>query len=75
LVEELQGSSVRITSIYPRIIEDVSPTTAEWHRQRGADEGLTSKDVVDTIIYALSAPANVSLRQIVIERTRSDFLV
>lgn len=75
LVEELQGSSIRITSIYPGIIEDVSPVTADWQRQRGIDEGLTNKEVVDAIIYALSAPANVSLRQIVIERTRSDFLL
>lgn len=75
LVEELAGTAVRITSIYPGIIEDVSPTTAEWNRPRGADEGLSNKDVVDTILYALSAPANVSLRQIVIERSRSDFLL
>jgi NAD(P)-dependent dehydrogenase (short-subunit alcohol dehydrogenase family) len=75
LVEELAGTSVRITSIYPGIIEDVSPTTVEWNRPREAGEGLSNKDVVDTILYALSAPANVSLRQIVIERSRSDFLL
>jgi len=75
LVEELQGSSVRITSIYPGVIEDISPTDADWHRARGAEEGLTNKDVIDAIFYALSAPANVTLRQIVIERTRSDFLI
>ncbi len=75
LVEELQGSSIRVTSIYPGIIEDVCPIAADWQRCRGIDEGLTNKEVVDAIIYALSAPANVSLRQIVIERTRSDFLL
>ncbi|WP_248310138.1 SDR family oxidoreductase [Devosia sp. MC521] len=75
LVEELAGTSVRITSVYPGVIEDVSPTTAEWNRTRAAEEGLSNKDVVETILYALSAPANVSLRQIVIERSRSDFLL
>jgi NAD(P)-dependent dehydrogenase (short-subunit alcohol dehydrogenase family) len=74
LVEELQGSSIRITSIYPGLIEDISPTATDWHQSRGADGGLTNKDVVDAIIYALSAPVNVTLRQIVIERTHSDFL-
>jgi hypothetical protein len=49
--------------------------TAAWNRQRDVDDGLTNRDVVDLIVYALSAPANVSLRQIIIERTRSDFLV
>ncbi|MGB3335842.1 MAG: SDR family oxidoreductase [Devosia sp.] len=75
LVEELAGTPVRITSVYPGIIEDVSPTMAEWNRTREAGEGLSNKDVVETILYALAAPANVSLRQIVIERSRSDFLL
>ena len=74
LVEELHGSSVRVTSIYPGIIEDVSPTSDDWNRTRGNADGLTNRDVVDAIIYAISAPANVALRQIVIERGRSDFL-
>ncbi|KAH7196332.1 uncharacterized protein B0J16DRAFT_101 [Fusarium flagelliforme] len=75
LVEELHGSSVRITSVYPGLIEDVSPTDEAWDKQRDLSEGITNKDVVDTILYALCAPSNVSLRSIVIERTRSDFLV
>lgn len=75
LVEELNGSSVRITSVYPGLIEDVSPTDDAWDNQRALTEGITNKDVVDTILYALCAPPNVSLRSIVIERTRSDFLV
>ncbi|KAF5691879.1 NADP-dependent L-serine L-allo-threonine dehydrogenase ydfG [Fusarium denticulatum] len=75
LVEELKGTSVRVTSVYPGLIEDVSPNSAEWQKERGSDEGITNKNVADTIIYALSAPPNVSLRSIVIERTFSDFLV
>ncbi|SCO76292.1 uncharacterized protein FRV6_00504 [Fusarium oxysporum] len=75
LVEELKGTSVRVTSVYPGLIEDVSPTSAEWQKLRGFDEGITNKNVVDTIIYVLSAPPNVSLRSIVIERTLSDFLI
>ena len=75
LVEELRASAIRITSIYPGVIEDVSPASAEWDRPRGPEEGLTTKDVVELIIYALSAPPNVSLRQIIVERTRSDFLL
>ena len=74
LAEELRGSSVRITSVYPGLIEDVSPTDEGWDNHRGLKEGITNKDVVDTILYALGAPPNVSLRSIVIERTRSDFL-
>ncbi|KAF4992646.1 hypothetical protein FGRMN_7047 [Fusarium graminum] len=75
LVEELNGTSVRVTSVYPGLFEDVSPTDAGWEKRRGPEEGITNKEVVDAIIYALSAPPNVSLRSIVIERTRSNFLV
>ncbi|KAL9561146.1 hypothetical protein ACKAV7_014501 [Fusarium commune] len=75
LLEEMKGTSVRVTSVYPGLIEDVSPTSVEWQKQRSSDEGITNKNVVDTIIYALSAPPNVSLRSIVIERTHSDFLI
>jgi NADP-dependent 3-hydroxy acid dehydrogenase YdfG len=75
LVEELKGTSVRVTSVYPGLIEDVSPISVEWQKQRGSHEGITNKNVVDTIIYALSVPPNVSLRSIVIERSQSDFLV
>ncbi|KAG9942003.1 hypothetical protein KCU85_g9397, partial [Aureobasidium melanogenum] len=74
LVEELYGSRIRVTSIYPGLIEDVAPSDHDWSRKRDLNEGLTNRDVVDTIVYALSAPPNVSLRSIVIERTRSDFL-
>lgn len=75
LVEELRGSRIRVTSVYPGLIEDVSPGDPDWHRTRASNEGLTNRDVVDAIVYALSAPPNVSLRSIVVERTCSDFLV
>lgn len=75
LVEELHGSRIRVTSVYPGLIEDVATGDPDWPRKRDLNEGLTNRDVVDAIIYALSAPPNVSLRSIVIERTCSDFLV
>lgn len=74
LVEELAGTEIRITSIYPGIIDDVSPVDPAWHAERTAQDRLSTKDVVDAILYALAAPPNVALRQIVIERTKSEFL-
>lgn len=74
LAAELNGTPIRVTSIYPGLIDDVSPTAPEWDAPRGISQGLSNRDVVDAMLYALSAPPNVSLRQIVIERTRSDFL-
>ncbi|MBM1172541.1 SDR family oxidoreductase [Microvirga arabica] len=74
LVEELKGSNIRITSIYPGLIDDVSPLDSAWETAREIGDGLSNKDVVDAILYALAAPPNVALRQIVIERTKSEFL-
>lgn len=74
LVEETKGSNIRITSIYPGLIEDISPLDPAWETARGIAECLSTKDVVDAILYALAAPPNVALRQIVIERTKTEFL-
>jgi NADP-dependent 3-hydroxy acid dehydrogenase YdfG len=74
LVEELKDSDIRVTSIYPGLIEDVSPLDAEWDAPGEPLGPLSNRDVVDAILYALSAPPNVALRQIVIERSRSQFL-
>ena len=74
LVEEVKGSNIRITSIYPGLIEDVSPLDSAWETARGVEDGLSNRDVVDAILYTLAAPPNVALRQIVIERTMTEFL-
>jgi NADP-dependent 3-hydroxy acid dehydrogenase YdfG len=74
LVEELKGTTIRATSVYPGLIEDLSPLDPEWDAVRTSDDPLTDKDVVDAILYALSAPPNVALRQIIIERTGTQFL-
>lgn len=74
LTEELIGSTVRVTSVYPGIIEETSPVDPDWDRERGLDEMLSDRDVVDAILFVLSQPRNVAIRSLVIERARSDFL-
>lgn len=74
LTEELIGSSVRVTSVHPGIIEDMLPTDAEWNHERSDTDMLTDRNVVDAILYILDQPANVAIRSLVIERARTDFL-
>ena len=74
LSEELIGSTVRITSVYPGIIEDTSPLDPGWDRDRGPDDMLTDRDVVEAILFVLAQPRNVAIRSLVIERARTDFL-
>lgn len=74
LTEELIGSTIRVTSVHPGHIEDVSPLDEGWDRERGADEMLSDRDVVDAILYVLERPRNVAIRSLVIERTQTEFL-
>lgn len=74
LTEELIGTNVRVTSVHPGMIEDVAPTEREWNGERGMDGALTDRNVVEAILYVLDQPDNVSIRSLVIERTRTEFL-
>lgn len=74
LTEELIGSNVRVTSVSPGMIEDKSPLAADWARDRGGEEMLTDRDVVEAILYVLGQPRNVAVRSLVIERAVTDFL-
>jgi NADP-dependent 3-hydroxy acid dehydrogenase YdfG len=75
LTEELAGSSIRVTSVYPGIIEDISPLDPAWNVARSPAAMLSNREVVEAILFALEMPANVSVRSLVIECTNSDFLV
>ncbi|KKB11192.1 hypothetical protein VE25_13955 [Devosia geojensis] len=74
LTEELIGTSVRVTSVYPGLIEDVLPTEAAWDEERGANDMLSDRNVVEAILYILKQPSNVAIRSLVIERARTEFL-
>ncbi|WP_332702367.1 SDR family oxidoreductase [Devosia sp.] len=74
LTEELMGTRVRVTSVYPGIIEDVLPTEPAWDHERGDGDMLSDRNVVEAILYVLDQPANVAIRSLVIERAQTDFL-
>jgi NAD(P)-dependent dehydrogenase (short-subunit alcohol dehydrogenase family) len=74
LTEELVGTNVRVTSIHPGHIEDISPLDDEWQRPREASDQLSDRDVVEAILYVLDQPRNVAIRSLVIERAETEFL-
>lgn len=74
LTEELIGTNVRVTSIYPGIIEDVLPEEGAWNAERDTNDKLSDRNVVEAILYILSQPPNVAIRSLVIERARTEFL-
>jgi NADP-dependent 3-hydroxy acid dehydrogenase YdfG len=74
LRQELRGTGVRITAIYPPNIEDISPLNKEqWDEVRGAESWITNKDVVGTILGALSRARHVSFMSVTMETQTSNF--
>jgi short-subunit dehydrogenase len=74
LRQELRGTGIRITAIYPPNIEDISPLNAEaWNNVRDETSWLTNKDVVGTTLGALSRARHVTFMSVLMETATSNF--
>jgi short-subunit dehydrogenase len=74
LRQELRGSGVRLTAIYPPNIEDISPLNVEaWRELRGPTSWLTNKDVVGTTLSALSRARHIAFMSVLMETATSNF--
>ena len=74
LRQELRGTGIRITAIYPPNIEDVSPLNeTAWNAPRDETSWLTNKDVIGTVLGALSRARHVSFMQVLMETQTSNF--
>jgi short-subunit dehydrogenase len=74
LRQELRGTGVRVTAIYPPNIEDISPLNiAEWATAREPTSWLTNKDVAGTVIGALSRARHVHFMSVLLETATSNF--
>lgn len=74
LAEELSGTSVRVSAVHPGNIKDISPLDPAWVSPRGPRDPLTNREVVDSILFTLAMPPNVSIRTLVIQRADGDVL-
>jgi short-subunit dehydrogenase len=74
LRQELRGTGVRITAVYPPNILDMSPLNADlWDAPRDSLSWITNKDVVGTVLGALSRGRHVSFMQVLLETQTSNF--
>jgi short-subunit dehydrogenase len=74
LRQELRGTGIRITALYPPNIADISPLDAEaWNAPRDAMSWLTNKDVAGTILGALSRARHVTFMSVLLETATSNF--
>ncbi|MCL7997823.1 SDR family NAD(P)-dependent oxidoreductase [Brucella sp. 21LCYQ03] len=63
LRQKLAGTPVRSIVVYPPYLEDASPLADNWEasalRQKG--QAATSRDIVESVLFALTRPRHVSL--------------
>ncbi len=68
LRQELKGRPIRVQAIYPSYIKDISPLNeAEWNATPESKSWATNRDIVETVIFALSRPRHMTLASIVVD--------
>lgn len=67
LRQELKGRPVRVQAVYPPYLEDLSPLDPAWNTPRDAQSNATSRDIVETVLFALTRPRHVTLASIIID--------
>ncbi|MEM9331091.1 MAG: SDR family NAD(P)-dependent oxidoreductase [Pseudomonadota bacterium] len=66
LSEEFKNTNIRITSVFPGEIEDVSPTDPEWTTPL-PHQTLSNREVVSAILFTLNQPPQVAVQSLVIQ--------
>jgi NADP-dependent 3-hydroxy acid dehydrogenase YdfG len=68
LRQELKGRPVRVQAVFPPYLDDISPlNAAAWDAPRDRDSLVNNRDVVESVLFALSRPRHVTLASIVID--------
>jgi NADP-dependent 3-hydroxy acid dehydrogenase YdfG len=68
LRQELKGRPVRVQAVYPSYIKDISPLNdAEWNAQPKIQSWATNRDIVETVMFALTRPRHMTLASIVVD--------
>ncbi len=56
LRHELKDKGVRVMAIYPPDFDDADPLDPSWNETRAPRAKLTNREVVETILFAITAP-------------------
>lgn len=68
LRQELKGKPVRVHAIYPPYLDNITPFDDEqWQAERTDGGPVTTRDVVEAALYALTRPRNVTAASIVLD--------
>ena len=69
LRQEFAGTNVRVIGLYPPDLDTMTPLDPAWAESpaRGTDSRVTSRDVVEAALFAVTRPRNVTLATIVLD--------
>ncbi len=69
LRQEFAGTNVRVIGLYPPDLDTMTPLDPAWEESpaRGPDRRVTSRDVVEAALFALTRPRNCTLATIVLD--------
>lgn len=69
LQQDFTGTPLRVIGIHPPNLDDVTPLDAEWEAvpNRGKGERVTSRDVVEAVLFAISRPRHVTIASLVLD--------
>lgn len=56
LRHELKGQGIRVMAIYPPDFDDLDPLGPAWNEARAPRAKLTNREVVETVLFAITAP-------------------
>lgn len=67
LRNELKGSGIRVSAVYPPDFDDADPTGSDWNRVPGDDAKISAREVVSTLMFILAAPRTCSFPVVILE--------
>jgi NAD(P)-dependent dehydrogenase (short-subunit alcohol dehydrogenase family) len=71
LRHELKGQGIRVMAIYPPDFDDVDPLDPAWDETQAPRARLTNRDVVETVLFALTAPRACTYPGIILDNMPS----
>ncbi len=74
LRQELRGRHVRVSGIYPPFIRDISPLDeAVWNATPPETSWPTNRDIVESVLFALSRPRHLTIASLLLESDSGNF--
>lgn len=67
LSDELAKTRIRVTAVFPGDFADMSPNDTKWDGPKAPDQILSTREVVDAILFVLNQSSKVSVTSLVIE--------